>query len=413
MQDQSHLIGERRAAAGSVRGELTLVHLDQVLGLAPGTVEDVVDVLGRAGNEAGNDEADVEAERGGLDAGTDAPRRGPGLGLILRFGIAAQDRRRGERATGADVIGGDVDGTVEYSITGQAENEVDGVFLAEIHDFRPAVMTVATDGDPRVRPVPADTPQKAPQMRGDFLARWRLAGSQNDRDRPAGGGVIDVDRQEAALIIMSVEQRKLLMPVHHVERIVDVQRNRSRRRRIAGAIQIDHDLAQPNNLTQRRCILPARYGRLRAQVCSAVRQSSARNLESRVSTQIIEIVGVLIATRNGENARPQNVRKRVDGSCRIAPIRDRRRQLVGDHQIAFRLSQKHDAAVGTDAAAIKRSADLLLANGWKCEGQSRIVGHGGRGVAVSERRIGFDNRILRCFNQLRHARQPHQITLMN
>src|SRR5215467_1920899 len=90
MQDEAHLIGERRAAAGAVGGELTLVHLDQVLGLAARTIEGVVDVLGRTGGEAGDDVADVEAEGCGLDAGTGAPRLRPGLGPIHRLGIAAQ-----------------------------------------------------------------------------------------------------------------------------------------------------------------------------------------------------------------------------------------------------------------------------------------------------------------------------------
>jgi hypothetical protein len=33
VQDQTHLIGEWTAAAGTIRGELSLVQLDQVLGL--------------------------------------------------------------------------------------------------------------------------------------------------------------------------------------------------------------------------------------------------------------------------------------------------------------------------------------------------------------------------------------------
>lgn len=130
-----------------------------------------------------------------------------------------------------------------------------------------------------------------------------LPGPQNHRHWPAGGDVIDVDRQETALIVMAVEQRKLLMPVHHLERVVNVKRDRSRRRREGRAIQIDHYLAQPNDLTQRRRILPARYSRLGAQICSAVRQSPAGNLKHPVGTQIIKIVGIFIATGNGENAR--------------------------------------------------------------------------------------------------------------
>ena len=64
MQDEAHLMAKRRAAAGAIG----LVHLDQILGLAARAVEGVVDVLGRTGAEPGDDIADVEVERSGLDA---------------------------------------------------------------------------------------------------------------------------------------------------------------------------------------------------------------------------------------------------------------------------------------------------------------------------------------------------------
>jgi hypothetical protein len=39
MQDEAHLIGKRRAAAGAAGGKLTLMHLDQVLGLAARAID--------------------------------------------------------------------------------------------------------------------------------------------------------------------------------------------------------------------------------------------------------------------------------------------------------------------------------------------------------------------------------------
>jgi hypothetical protein len=42
MQDQADLVGERAAAAGTIRGELSLVQLDQVLGLAAGAIKRLV-----------------------------------------------------------------------------------------------------------------------------------------------------------------------------------------------------------------------------------------------------------------------------------------------------------------------------------------------------------------------------------
>ena len=44
MEDQPELVGARALAGGSVRGELALVHLDQVLGLASGAVDVFVEM---------------------------------------------------------------------------------------------------------------------------------------------------------------------------------------------------------------------------------------------------------------------------------------------------------------------------------------------------------------------------------
>ena len=87
-------------------------------------------------------------------------------------------------------------------------------------------MAVATDRQPRVGPMGADAAHQASQMAADFHTRRRLAGAQQHRHRARGGGVVDVDRQEAAFIVMSVEQRELLMAVHDIDGVIDVQRDR-------------------------------------------------------------------------------------------------------------------------------------------------------------------------------------------
>src|SRR5205085_11077979 len=73
VQDQPHLIGERAAAAGAIGGKLGLVQFYQILGLASGAVERLVDMLGRPGLDAGDAEADIEALCVGLDPGTRTP----------------------------------------------------------------------------------------------------------------------------------------------------------------------------------------------------------------------------------------------------------------------------------------------------------------------------------------------------
>ena len=161
VQDQPHLVGERAAAAGAVGSELRLVQFDQVFGLAAGAVDGFVDLLGRSGLEAGNDEADVEALGGGLDAGTGAALGVPRFGAVAGFGEAAQAGLLIERPAGADVVGDFIDRAVEHGVAGQAKDEVEPVLLAPFHDLGAAVMAVAADGDAGQRPVPADAADEA------------------------------------------------------------------------------------------------------------------------------------------------------------------------------------------------------------------------------------------------------------
>jgi hypothetical protein len=70
-------------------------------------------------------------------------------------------------------------------------------------------------------------------MAADLLARRGLARTQDHGDRMSGRGVIDVDRQEAALVVMGVEERELLMAVNDINRVVDVERHAFGRRGIA------------------------------------------------------------------------------------------------------------------------------------------------------------------------------------
>jgi hypothetical protein len=92
MQYEPHLVSERAAAAGTVGGKLRLVQLDQVLRLTSGAVERLVDVLGRSGLDAGDDETDVEALGGGLNPGAGAAVLVPGFRLVA---VSAKPRRQG------------------------------------------------------------------------------------------------------------------------------------------------------------------------------------------------------------------------------------------------------------------------------------------------------------------------------
>ena len=57
----------------------------------------------------------------------------------------------------------------------------------------------------------ADAMHETPEMTTDLLTGRRLARTQDHGNRTACRGVVDMDRQEAALIVMGIEERELLV----------------------------------------------------------------------------------------------------------------------------------------------------------------------------------------------------------
>src|SRR6202040_4230328 len=186
-------------------------------------IQAVVDPLGRADIEAGDEEADVEPEHRRLNPGDGAPFAIPGLCLVARLGITAQNRQVLDGASRADVVSGLVDFSGERLGTGQTEDVVDAVVLTPRHRLPPSIVPVATERNSRLVPSRPDVPYQASKMSTHLSAAWGLAGPQHDRHGSALLRVVDVDRQEAAFVIMSVEQRELLMAVDDIAGVVDVQ----------------------------------------------------------------------------------------------------------------------------------------------------------------------------------------------
>src|ERR1700704_4033615 len=142
-------------------------------------------MLGRPGLDAGDDEADVEALCGGLDPGAGAAVSVPGFRPIACRGEAAQAGLLVERAAGANVVRGLIDQPVEHAVAREAKDEVEVVLVAPFHDLRTAVMTVASDRDPGLRPVPADATDETAQVTADLDAPRASCRGAAAR-RPAG-----------------------------------------------------------------------------------------------------------------------------------------------------------------------------------------------------------------------------------
>ena len=164
-------------------------------------------------------------------------------------------------------IGGSDDDRIgaQRGVGWQAEHVVNAVGLAEGHDLGPAIVPVAADGDVGIGSVPTDMAHEAPNVTCRFGTRRCLAGAQQHGDRAASRGVIDVDREEAALAVMAIPERELLIAVHDITGVIDIERHRLGWHGIADAVDADHLGHHPGQLACGRCILPAAYCRLTGQ----------------------------------------------------------------------------------------------------------------------------------------------------
>ena len=195
---------------------------------------------------------------------------------------------------------------------------------------------------------------------------------------------------------MRVPLRQLLVAVHNVDRVINVQDHGLGRLLVAPAPDIYECVGEADDLPQRRRILRARDGRLRAEVPAGVGQASTRQLEGRVAAEPVEVVAIGIAAANRQHAGAQHIGDRVRDVRRIAPVGNVSGQRGGDFAPAFGKCEQHHAAVGGQPASIKCSCDFLAQNGWRAEGEMVIVDHGGCGSEARRAQDGFDTHSYAC-----------------
>jgi len=101
-------------------------------------------------------------------------------------------------------------------------------------------VAVAADDDLHLRPAGTDRLDQVPEDAGDLGTAGRLAGPEDHRHGLAGHRLVNVDRQEAAAVVMRVEERQLLTAVYAILGVVDVEQNASRHLLEAVAEEVDH-----------------------------------------------------------------------------------------------------------------------------------------------------------------------------
>ena len=182
---------------------------------------------------------------------------------------------------------------------------------------------------------------------------------------------------------MRIEQRQLLLSVHPVQRVVDVEDDLLRCPPIAVAEQIHQRPLQPGQLNPAGRVLQPRHGRLRAQRIATLRGMAHRHLEHRIVAQLVAIVGVLIARRDREHPQPQHLRQRMNDPQWIAPVRHAFRKPPRQSQTPLNTTQQQHPRVRRHLTAIESHAHFLARDRWQIEGEDGILFHDGCGAPRS------------------------------
>jgi hypothetical protein len=145
---------------------LALLNRAGIIGgkLAASAIEALIEPFCRALGQAGDDQADIQAQPGGFDAGDDAAVSFPRSGFVRGLGKAAHGVPVLQGTMGAHSIGDGFHLGSQRLGAGQAEDIVDAIVLQAVYHLRSPIMAVATDGEADRRPVPPDPADQTAQM---------------------------------------------------------------------------------------------------------------------------------------------------------------------------------------------------------------------------------------------------------
>ena len=200
------------------------------------------------------------------------------------------------------------------------------------------------------------------QHQANFGAVGRLARAQEDRDRLGRNRLVNVDRHEATAVVVRVEQGKLLPAVGPILGVIDVEHDAPGHLFEAVAEQLDHRRHHALERDRTGQVLQPRHGRLRTQVCPRFGEAADRHLEGRIPAQHVAVIGIGIARRDRQGAKPDHLRDLVSDLIRRARVLDAVGQPLGDPQSTLHLSQEQNAAIRRQLTAIKSGDDRLAAD---------------------------------------------------
>ena len=159
--------------------------------------------------------------------------------------------------------------------------------------------------------------------------------------------------------VVRVEQRQLLLTVHGIVRVVDVEHDALGRPCEAAAVEVDLAKADTGERAPVGKVLQSRERRLTHQIGAALWATADRDLQSRIRAQRIDVVAILVAGGNHQHPRPRHIGIAMTDPGRIAVIAEGGADRLGQTQARLDLTQDDETAVRRQAAGIERGCEQL------------------------------------------------------
>ncbi len=247
-----------------------------------------------------------------------------------------------------------------------ADDDIEPLGAAEIRHLGRTITAVGAEEDVHAWPVSPNGADEVAQKAAHLAPGGRAAGG-------VSLAVGDDDRLGTTFIIVGVEGAELLAAMDGIEGVVDVEGDAARQLAEAGAVEVDHGLADTEQLARPRQVFQAGDCRLRTQR-SSIRQAAAGEFKGRVVARAGSFLGVLVARGDHQHSEAQDVGHAVDDAPWCARIGNAGGETVGDAEAGFDLAQRQHAAVevGDDGLAADRSLAM------QCGGQTTFGGLGVR-----------------------------------
>ena len=309
-EQQPHSVRQEACGRRAVAVEVILHGLDSIFAIAPGAIEVFVEHLGGGRLKRGHHKAGVIARSHDFSLQYDPPGLCPGPCSIDELVIeAATGRKRLAMGLGQGdplvletpcLLDGGSGLTEQDGIASEAKDKIrPAVGRDHVDDLGGSKMTIAADQNMGVGPVAPQIRQQPDQNHGIFGPGRAGARTQVGCDKGMRRPFKNEEWQIAVVLIVMIVERKLLLAIRRIIRVVEIKDNSGRRLGVAGNEMIHKGPREPREVLTVDVVLQARERRGAGSIVGRIQRRPLHpEFEQGVTAETIGVIGVGIPRRD-------------------------------------------------------------------------------------------------------------------